>query len=506
MRCISANVATTTSPSAACPRRWNGGAGARRTTSSCSSSSTTKSGYGCLQQRIVGGGGGGREKREERAKLSVVRASGSSPSSSSSSKVVAGGVDQSLNPRVANLNESKTVALTDLARTLKERGEDVIGLAAGEPDFDTPEVCANAGIKAIENGITKYSPNPGTLPLRKAICEKLKRENGVEYAPNEIVISNGAKQSVTQAVLTCCGPGDEVIVPAPYWVSYPEMVTLSGAEKVILKTDIKSNFLITPEQLEKAITPKSRMLILCSPSNPSGAVYSRETLEKICEIVTRHPRLLVLWDEIYEHIIYAPNEHVSAASFPNMRERTIVVNGFSKSFAMTGWRLGYSAAPEHFSKAFNMLQSQLTSGPSSIAQEAALAGYVELGDKGGAPVEAMRKKFEERRDYVMDRLRKIDGVEIETPGGAFYAFPDVTKLCGGEKGGFVEGFGPVKGSDEMCRYLLQEARVALVPGSAFGVDECIRISYAASDETLEKALDRITDALDPKKFKRSGSW
>jgi aspartate/glutamate/aspartate-prephenate aminotransferase len=507
MRCISAHATTSSSSSSSSrPRRCSNGG---RTGARCSSSFATKSGYGCLQHHhrvvVVVRGGGGGEKREERAKLSVVRASGSS--SSSSSKVVAGGgVDQSLNPRVANLNESKTVALTDLARTLKERGEDVIGLAAGEPDFDTPEVCANAGIKAIENGITKYSPNPGTLPLRKAICEKLKRENGVEYAPNEIVISNGAKQSVTQAVLTCCGPGDEVIVPAPYWVSYPEMVTLSGAEKVILKTDIKSNFLITPEQLEKAITPKSRMLILCSPSNPSGAVYSRETLEKICEIVTRHPRLLVLWDEIYEHIIYAPNEHVSAASFPNMRERTIVVNGFSKSFAMTGWRLGYSAAPEHFSKAFNMLQSQLTSGPSSIAQEAALAGYVELGDKGGAPVEAMRKKFEERRDYVMDRLRKIDGVEIETPGGAFYAFPDVTKLCGGEKGGFVEGFGPVKGSDEMCRYLLQEARVALVPGSAFGVDECIRISYAASDETLEKALDRITEALDPKKFKRSGSW
>ena len=415
-------------------------------------------------------------------------------------------VDRSLNPRVRDLNESKTVALTDLARTLKERGEDVIGLAAGEPDFETPDVCAKAGIRAIECGKTKYSPNPGTVPLRAAICEKLKRENGVEYKPNEIVISNGAKQSVTQAVLTCCGPGDEVIVPAPYWVSYPEMVTLSGAEKVILKTDIKSNFLITPEQLEKAITPKSRMLILCSPSNPSGAVYSRETLEKICEIVTKHPRLLVLWDEIYEHIIYAPNEHVSAASFPNMWERTIVVNGFSKSFAMTGWRLGYSAAPEYFSKAFNMLQSQLTSGPSSIAQEAALAGYVELGDKGGAPVELMRKKFQERRDYVIERLRKIDGVAIETPGGAFYAFPDVTKLCGGDKGGFVEGFGPVKGSDEMCRYLLQEARVALVPGSAFGVDECIRISYAASDETLEKALDRITEALDPKKFKRSGSW
>ena len=255
----------------------------------------------------------------------------------------ASGVDRSLNPRVRDLNESKTVALTDLARTLKERGEDVIGLAAGEPDFETPDVCAKAGIRAIECGKTKYSPIRGTLPLRTAICEKLKRENGVEYKPNEIVISNGAKQSVTQAVLTCCGPGDEVIVPAPYWVSYPEMVTLSGAEKVILKTDIKSNFLITPEQLEKAITPKSRMLILCSPSNPSGAVYSRETLEKICEIVTKHPRLLVLWDEIYEHIIYAPNEHVSAASFPNMWERTIVVNGFSKSFAMTGWRLGYSA-------------------------------------------------------------------------------------------------------------------------------------------------------------------
>ena len=425
---------------------------------------------------------------------------------STTTTTICNAVDQSLNPRVANLNESKTVALTDLARTLRERGEDVIGLAAGEPDFETPEVCAKAGVKAIENGKTKYSPNQGTVPLREAVCEKLKRENGVEYTPSEIVISNGAKQSVTQAVLTCCGPGDEVIVPAPYWVSYPEMVTLSGAKKVILKTNIESNFLITPGQLEKAITPKSRMLILCSPSNPSGAVYSKETLQKICEIVTKHPRLLVLWDEIYEHIIYAPNEHVSAASFPDMRERTIVVNGFSKSFAMTGWRLGYSAAPEHFSKAFNMLQSQLTSGPSSIAQEAALAGYVELGNKGGTPVETMRKKFQERRDYVIERLRKIDGVEIETPGGAFYAFPDVTKLCGGEKGGFVEGFGPVKGSDEMCRYLLQEARVALVPGSAFGVDECIRISYAASDETLKKALDRITEALDPKKFKRSGSW
>jgi len=415
-------------------------------------------------------------------------------------------VDQSMNARVLMLKESKTVALTDLARDLKERGVDVIGLAAGEPDFATPDVCARAGIDAIENNITKYSPNQGTMKLRVAICEKLRRENGVHYEPQEIVISNGAKQSVTQAVMTLCGPGDEVIVPAPYWVSYPEMVTLSGAEKVILKTDYESGYLITPEQLELAITDKSRMLILCSPSNPSGAVYSRDTLEKICKIVTKHPRLLVLWDEIYEHIIYEPNEHVSCAQFPNMRERTIIVNGFSKSFSMTGWRLGYSAAPLYFSKAFNMLQSQLTSGPSSIAQEAALAGYEKLGHKGGEPVERMRLKFQERRDYVLKRLREIDGVKIETPGGAFYAFPDVTKLCGGEKGGFVEGFGAIKGSDELCRYLLQEARVALVPGSAFGIDECIRISYAASDENLEKALDRISEALDKSKFKRSGDW
>ena len=341
-------------------------------------------------------------------------------------------VDQSLNPRVAALRPSKTVALTDLARTMKESGADVIGLAAGEPDFATPPRVAAAGKAAIDAGKTKYSPNAGDAKLREAIADKLEKENGLKYdALSEIVLSNGAKQSVAQCVLATCGPGDEVIVPAPYWVSYPEMVRLSGADSVVVRTTADEGFLMTPEKLRAAITERSRLLILCSPSNPSGAVYPKETLEELAKIVVEHPRLMVLSDEIYEHIIYAPAEHHSIAAMESMWERTMVVNGFSKSFAMTGWRLGYVAAPKHFARAMNMLQSQITSGPNSISQEAALAA-LELGFKGGEDVAEMVKAFRQRRDFVSERLNAIPGVKLPSVDGAFYVFPDVSAFFGGD--------------------------------------------------------------------------
>lgn len=410
-----------------------------------------------------------------------------------SSVVVRAEVDQTLNPRVASLRESKTMALTDLARSMKESGLPVIGLAAGEPDFDTPDAIVQAGCDAIRGGFTRYSPNTGTASLRAAVCDKLERENGVAYAPNEIVLSNGAKQSVAQGVIATCGPGDEVLIPAPYWVSYPEMCRLAGAEPVVVPTTADEGFVLSAEKLRAALTPDSRLLILCSPSNPSGAVYSEEALRAIAEVVADHPRLLVLSDEIYEHIIYPPAKHVCFAALPGMRERTLVVNGFSKAFAMTGWRLGYLAAPAHFAKAAASIQSQTTSGPSSISQEAGLAALA-LGEGGGEPVANMVAAFLRRRDRVSDRLRAAHpGIKLAAPEGAFYLFPDVSALVG--PGCEAKDFGPVEDADELCRYLLEKAQVALVPGSAFGTPECVRISYAASDETLDEALDRIEKAL-----------
>jgi aspartate/glutamate/aspartate-prephenate aminotransferase len=405
-------------------------------------------------------------------------------------------VDQSLNPRVASLRESKTMALTDLARSMKESGLPVIGLAAGEPDFDTPAAIVEAGCAAIRGGKTRYSPNTGTASLREAVCKKLLEENGVQYAPHEIVLSNGAKQSVAQGVIATCGPGDEVIVPAPYWVSYPEMCRLAGAEPVVVQTTVQDGFLLSAETLRKSLTPKSRLLILCSPSNPSGAVYSEEALRSIADVVREHPRLLVLADEIYEHIIYPPAKHVSFAGLPEMRERTLTVNGFSKAFAMTGWRLGYLAAPAHFAKATATIQGQTTSGPSTISQEAGLAA-LQLGPNGGEPVAEMKAAFLKRRDYVVKRFKEMrlneDDIKLDAPQGAFYVFPDVGNIVG--EGCVAEGFGPVNDGDDFCRYLLEKAQVALVPGSAFGNPECVRLSYAASDDTLAEALDRVEKAL-----------
>lgn len=399
-------------------------------------------------------------------------------------------VDLSLSPRVNSVKPSKTVAITDQATALLKAGVPVIALAAGEPDFDTPSVIAEAGINAIREGYTRYTPNTGTLELRTAICKKLKEENGISYTPDQIVVSNGAKQSIHQAVLAVCSPGDEVIIPAPFWVSYPEMARLADATPVIVPTSISENFLMDPKLLEDSLTEKSRLLILCSPSNPTGSVYPKKLLEEIAKIVTKHPRLLVLSDEIYEHILYAPATHTSFASLPGMWERTLTVNGFSKAFAMTGWRLGYIAGPKHFIQACAKIQSQFTSGASAISQKAGLAA-LSLGYAGSETVATMVKAFRERRDFLVKKFGELEGVKISEPQGAFYLFIDLSCHYGAE----IEGFGEIDSSESLCRYLLDRAQVALVPGVAFGDDTCIRISYAASLTTLQDAFRRIKEAL-----------
>ncbi|OWM82224.1 hypothetical protein CDL15_Pgr001798 [Punica granatum] len=401
-------------------------------------------------------------------------------------------IDLTLSPRVNAVKPSKTVAITDQAVALALAGVPVIKLAAGEPDFDTPAPIREAGINAIREGYTRYTPNVGTLELRKAICQKLKEENGLPYTPDQIVVSNGAKQSILQAVLAVCSPGDEVIIPSPFWVSYPEIARLADATPVILPTHITENFLMDPEILESMLTEKSRVLILCSPSNPTGSVYSKKVLEEIARVVAKHPRLLVLSDEIYEHIIYAPATHTSFASLPGMWERTLTVNGFSKAFAMTGWRLGYIAGPEHFIAACGKIQSQFTSGASSISQKAAMAA-LGLGYAGGEAVSTMVKAFRERRDYLVKSFGELEGVKISEPQGAFYLFIDFSCYYGSE----VKGFGVIDGSESLCRYLLDKAQVALVPGDAFGEDTCIRISYAAALSELQNAVERIKKALVP---------
>ncbi|XP_042378238.1 bifunctional aspartate aminotransferase and glutamate/aspartate-prephenate aminotransferase-like [Zingiber officinale] len=399
-------------------------------------------------------------------------------------------VDVSINPRVSSVKPSKTMAITDHATALVQAGVPVIRLAAGEPDFDTPAAIAEAGITAIREGHTRYTPNAGTLELRKAICHKLLEENGLSYSPDQILVSNGAKQSIMQAVLAVCSPGDEVLIPAPYWVSYPEMARLADAAPVIVPTNISDNFLLSPDLLASRINENSRLLILCSPSNPTGSVYPRKLLEEIADIVKKHPRLLVLSDEIYEHIIYPPAKHTSFASLPGMWERTLTVNGFSKAFAMTGWRLGYLACPKHFLAACGKIQSQSTSGASSISQKAGLAA-LGLGYAGGEAVSVMVKAFQERRDFLVKSFRELDGVKISEPQGAFYLFIDFSSYYGSE----VEGFGNIEDSESLCRFLLDKAQVALVPGDAFGDDKCIRISYAASLSTLQAAMKKIKEAM-----------
>ncbi|KAK9840550.1 hypothetical protein WJX81_000725 [Elliptochloris bilobata] len=408
-------------------------------------------------------------------------------------------LDTALNPRVEAVRPSKTMLLTDLARSMRESGVDVIALAAGEPDFDTPAAILEAGQEALRKGITRYTPNTGTAPLRAAIVRKLQEENGLEYSADEIVVSNGAKQSIWQALLAVCSPGDQVLIPAPYWVSYPEMARMAGAEAVVLDTAQADSYLLAAEQLEAALTPTSRVLILCSPSNPTGTVYDEARLRAIAEVVARHPRLLVLSDEIYEHIIYLPARHVSFAGLPGMWPRTLTVNGFSKCFAMTGWRLGYLAAPFPFAKGAAAIQSQSTSGASAIAQHAGVAA-LGLGYAGGEPVAEMVAAFRERKDFVLGKLREIEGVTVAEPAGAFYVLPQMDAFFG--EGAHADGFGDVPDPDTLCRYLLEVAHVALVPGDAFGAPACVRISYATSLAKLGEALGRIARALAPDVFMR----
>ncbi len=390
-----------------------------------------------------------------------------------------------LSARLNSLSPSATLAMSQKSSELKAQGIDVINLSVGEPDFDTPEHIKEAAKKAIDDNFSRYSPVPGYPALRNAIVEKLRKENGLEYTPAQISCANGAKQSVCNTILVLVNPGDEVIVPAPYWVSYPEMVKLAEGVPVIISAGIEQNFKITPEQLEEAISPKTKALILCSPSNPTGSVYSKEELNGLAAVLERHPQVIVIADEIYEHINYV-GEHQSIAQFPAMKERTVIVNGVSKAYAMTGWRIGFVAGPEWIVKACNKLQGQYTSGPCSVSQKAAEAAYV--GTQ--APVEEMRKAFERRRDLIVKLAKEVPGFEVNVPEGAFYLFPKCSSYYGKTDGKRV-----IASSDDLAMFLLEEAHVACVGGASFGAPECIRMSYATSDENIVEAIKRIKGAL-----------
>jgi aspartate aminotransferase len=358
-------------------------------------------------------------------------------------------------------------------------------MSVGEPDFNTPDDIKEAAKKAIDENWSRYSPVPGYADLRKAIVNKLKNENGLDYTINEILVSNGAKQSVCNTVMALVNDGEEVIIPAPYWVSYPQMVKLAGGEPVIVNAGFDQDFKMTPEQLEAAITPKTRMLILCSPSNPTGSVYSKEELAALAEVIKRHEDLFVLADEIYEHINYI-GHHESIAQFPGMKERAIIVNGVSKAYAMTGWRIGYIAAPEWIVKGCNKLQGQYTSGPCSVSQKAAEAAYTL--DQGC--VEEMRQAFERRRDLIVKLASEIPGLEVNKPEGAFYLFPKCSSFYGKRCGERM-----INNSNDLAMYLLEEGHVATVGGDAFGDPDCFRMSYATSDENICEAMRRIKEAL-----------
>ncbi|MCQ2231573.1 MAG: pyridoxal phosphate-dependent aminotransferase [Paludibacteraceae bacterium] len=389
--------------------------------------------------------------------------------------------------RLAALSPSETLAMSQKSQELKAQGIDVINLSVGEPDFTTPKHIKAAAQKAIDDNFSFYSPVPGYMPLRKAIAEKLKKENGLEFDPSQIVCSNGAKQAVCNAIMCLVGPGDEVIVPAPYWVSYVEMVKLAEGTNVIVEAGLEQNFKITPSQLEAAITPKTKMIILCSPSNPTGSVYSKEELKGLAAVLAKHPQVYILADEIYEHINYV-GKHESIAQFPEVKDRVIIINGVSKGYAMTGWRLGWLAAPKWIAAACNKLQGQYTSGPCSIAQKAAEAAYT--GDQ--ACVETMRQAFERRRDLVVKMASEIEGFKVNKPDGAFYVFPECSSYFGKKtpKGDVINN------SADLAMYLLIEGHVACVGGNAFGSPKCIRMSYATSEENLIEAFKRIKSALD----------
>ncbi|MFZ4620441.1 MAG: pyridoxal phosphate-dependent aminotransferase [Bacteroidota bacterium] len=392
---------------------------------------------------------------------------------------------KSLSKKVANAEASQTLALTALAKKLKSEGIDVVSLTAGEPDFPTPRHIKDAAIKAIEENFTKYTINAGIPELRTAIVEKLKRDNNVLVTASQILVSNGAKHSIFNALQAICNKNDEVIIPAPYWVSYPEMVKLVDGVPVILKTTEKTDFKITAAQLKKAITKKTKALILCSPSNPTGSVYTPDELKAIAKVI-QSSGIFVIADEIYEKVIYDGAVHFSLGSLPDLKDQVITVNGVSKAYSMTGWRIGFLAGAQAVVDAAEKVQSQVTSGPNSIAQKAAYAAFAGNDDE----VNKMTAEFKRRRDYIHAALTAIPGVTSTMPGGAFYLFPNVSAFYGKSYNGFK-----VKNSDDMAQYLIKEAQVVTVPGSGFGANNNIRLSYACSMQELEKAASRMKEAL-----------
>ncbi|MDY2703887.1 MAG: pyridoxal phosphate-dependent aminotransferase [Prevotella sp.] len=383
------------------------------------------------------------------------------------------------------LAPSATLAMSQKSSEMKAAGIDVINMSVGEPDFNTPEHIKEAAKEAIDENFSRYSPVPGYMDLRKAVSDKLRRENGLDYSTSEILVSNGAKQSVCNTVMALVNPGDEVIIPAPYWVSYPQMVKLAGGVPVIVNAGFDQNFKMTAQQLEEAITPRTRLLILCSPSNPTGSVYGKDELEALANVIKSHDGLFVLADEIYEHINYV-GHHESIAQFEGMKERAIIVNGVSKAYAMTGWRIGYIAAPEWIVKGCNKLQGQYTSGPCSVSQKAAEAAY----NGPQQCVEDMRQAFERRRNLIVSLAKDIPGLEVNVPQGAFYLFPKCSSFYGKSYQGRT-----INNSTDLAMYILEEGHVATVGGDAFGDPECFRMSYATSDDNIREAMERIKKVL-----------
>lgn len=390
-----------------------------------------------------------------------------------------------LSERLNRLAPSATLAMSQKSNEMRAKGIDVINLSVGEPDFNTPNHIKEAAKRAIDENYSKYSPVPGYLTLRKAIVEKLKKENQLEYQVSEILVSNGAKQCVCNTLMALINDGDEVIIPAPYWVSYPQMVKLAGGNPVIINASFEQNFKITPQQLKEVITPKTKVLILCSPSNPTGSVYSKAELVELANVIKQYPNLLVLSDEIYEHINYV-GKHTSIAQILGMKERTIIINGVSKAYAMTGWRIGFMAAPEWIVKGCSKLQGQYTSGACSVSQKAAEAAY----QLEQSCVETMRQAFMRRRDLIVSLAKEIPGLQVNEPQGAFYLFPKCSSFFGKSVGNFH-----IQNSTDIAMFLLEEGHVATVAGDAFGAPECIRMSYATSEENICEALKRIKRTL-----------
>lgn len=390
-----------------------------------------------------------------------------------------------LSDRINNLPVSETLAMAAKARELKEQGKDIISLSLGEPDFNTPDFIKEAAIQAIHDNYSSYSPVDGYVDLKKAICEKFKRDNHLTYLPNQIVVSTGAKQSIANVAMVLLNPGDEVLLPAPYWVSYSAIAILAEATYIEIPSTVETDFKITPAQLEAAITPKTKLLFFNSPNNPSGTIYSEAEYRAFAKVLEKHPNIYVISDEIYEHINYGESSF-SFAAIPSMYDRTITVNGVAKAFAMTGWRIGYIGAPEWIAKACTKMQGQITSGANSIAQRATIAALQAPVSK----IKYMVDEFHNRRDIVVDLLREIDGFKLNVPGGAFYVFPDVSAFFGKE----IKGH-KIANAADFSMFLLEEATVATVTGEAFGAPTCIRISYAASEAQLREAIKRIKKAL-----------